>query len=342
MRKLLLSMPSYFIIGFISFVLSGCSGKQYFEPEQTYSASGISSSYGSKIVNLSRDGATLKSGHYIGQQGMSSINIGEGYRFLSESSTYVLAGNAKGILKVIDKKTGDPIRAVSLHVPIVSAAIQKGVVAYILNNNSFGIYQIKDNRKVVEHSSERTYAIDTRAASPMFIDNLAVVPMLDGKLIILDIHDTQTTKVVYLSRDKSFNNVVHLSRSGNTMVAATPTKIIVLGSEGQKEYRANISEIAVANGTIYLFSKEGEIVRLDMVLNPLAKQKFKYAHFAASTAFGGKVFALDQQGSLIVLSKDLNKHKIYDVGEVDTPVFMTGTKLYKDGKTIELSKLGYE
>lgn len=323
-------------------VLSGCSSKQYFEPEQTYSASSVSSSYGSSIVDISRDGATLQNGHYIGKQGVSSITLGEGYRFLSESSTYVLAGNTEGALKIIKKSTGEPIRAVSLHVPIVSATIQNGIIAYVLNDNTFGIYQIKDNRKVVENRSERTYAIDTRAASPMFIDSLAVMPMLDGKLIILNSGDAENAKVIYLSSEKVFNNVIYLSRMGNTMVAATPKRLITLGGDGQQEYRANISEAAISDGTIYLFTKEGEVLKLDSTLNPSAQKKFKYAHFSAATAFGGRVFALDQQGSLIVLSKDLSKYKIYDLGEVDTPAFITGTKLYKDGKVIELSKLGYE
>ena len=327
----------------VALLLSGCSSKKYFEPEQTYSASSASSSYGSTIVDLSRDGATLENGSYIGKKGVSSIILGEGYRFLSESSRYVLAGNAEGTLKVIDKSTGEAIRAVSLHVPVVSATIQQGVIAYVLNDNTFGIYQIKDNKKVIENRSERTYAIDTRAASPMFIDSLAVMPMLDGRLIILNsAGDSDNAKVIYLSSEKIFNNVVYLSRMGNIMVAATPKRLITLGGDGQNEYRANISEVTISKGTIYLFTKEGDVVKLDSALNPLAQKKFKYAHFSAATAFGGRVFALDQQGSLIVLSADLSKYKIYDLGEVDTPVFISETKLYKDGKIIELSKLGYE
>jgi len=323
-------------------IFSGCSSKQYFEPEQTYSASAAASSYGSKIVDISRDGATLENGHYIGKHGVSNITLGEGYRFLSESSIYVLAGNAEGILRIIDKKTGEPIRAVSLHVPIVSAKIEGGVVAYILNNNTFGIYEVSGNKKVLENRSERTFAIDTRAASPMFIDTLAVMPMLDGKLIILNPADADNAKVIYLSSEKVFNNVVYLSRMGNTMVAATPTKLITLGTDGQSEYRAHISEVAISKGMVYLFTKEGEVLKLDTALNILAQKKFKYAHFSAATVFGGKVFALDQQGSLIVLSSDLSKNRIYDLGEVETPAFITGTKLYKDGEIIDLSKLGYE
>ncbi len=338
MNKLLLISLATIVL-----VLSGCSSKKYFEPEKTYSASSASSSYGSTIVDLSRDGATLENGQYIGKQGVSSIKFAEGYRFLSESSTYALASNAEGNLSIVDKGTGKLARAVSFEIPIVSAAIQQGIIAYVLNDNTFGIYQIKADRKAIENRSERTFAIDTRAASPMFIDSLVVMPMLDGKLIILNSEgDGENAKVIYLSSEKVFNNVVYLSRMGNTMVAATPKRLITLGGDGQHEYRANISEVSASNGIIYLFTKEGKIVKLDSALNAVAEKKFKYAYFSVSTAFGGRVFALDQQGSLIVLSADLSKYKIYDLGEVQTPAFITGTKLYKDGEIIELSKLGYE
>ncbi len=323
-------------------IFSGCSSKQYFEPQETFSASNASSSYGGNIVDLSRDGATLENGRYIGKAGLSNINLGEGFRFLSESSSYVLAGNTEGVLKIIDKSTGEGVRAVALHVPIVSAAIKGDMITYILNNNTFGVYQITDNKKVLESRSERTFAINTRAASPMFIDDLAVMPMLDGKLIIVNGRNIENAKVVYISSSKVFNNVIYLSRTGNTMVAATPKKLITLGNGGKLEHRANISDVTISNGTIYLFTKEGDVVKLDSALNAVAKKRFQFAHFSASTAFNGKVFALDQQGSLIVLNADLSKHKIYDLGDVENPVFITGTKLYKDSDIIDLSQLGYE
>ncbi|HFQ61213.1 MAG TPA: hypothetical protein ENK39_02790 [Epsilonproteobacteria bacterium] len=331
---------SSILLSVVALVMSGCSGKQYFEPAQTYSVS--ANSFDGTIIDLSRDGATLDDGRYIGKSGVSTLNLGEGYRFLSENKNYVLASNTEGILNIIDKNTKKSVRAVSLHVPVVSATIKDGIVAYILNNNTFGIYEVEDNRKVVESRSERTYAIDTRAASPIFIDNLAVMPMLDGKLIIVDIYNSDNAKVVYLSSNKVFNNVVYLSRRGNTMIAATPTKLITLGTEGKKEYSANISEVAMDSDYIYLFTKEGMVVKLNSALQPIATKKFKFAHFSAATAFGNKVYGLDQQGSLIVLSSDLKKFKIYDVGAVDEPAFVTGNKIYKDGKVIDLSKLGYE
>jgi len=326
----------------LALLFSACSSKKYFEPEHAYSVSPVSKSSGVNIVDLSRDGATLSTGEYLGKTGIKAISLGDGYRFLNESKRYVLATNTEGILKIIDKKTKEPIRAVALHTPVVSASIQNGVIAYILNSNTFGVYLMKENRKIVENRSERTFAIDTRAASPMFIENLVVMPMLDGKLIIINISDPESAKVVYISSEVAFNNVIYLSRMGNTMVAATPKRLITLGTEGKLEYKANISEVAVDNNTIYLFTKEGEVLALNHNLEVVHKAKFKFAHFSAATAFDTKVFALDQQGSLIVLNSDLTKFKIYDVGAVDEPAFITGKKLYKDGKVIDLSKLSYE
>ncbi|WP_309499487.1 hypothetical protein [Sulfurovum sp.] len=321
---------------------SGCSSKKYFEPAQTFSASNASTSYGGNMVDISRDGGTLENGRYIGKAGLGNITLGEGYRFLNESNTYVLAANTEGILKVIDKKTKETVRTVSLEVPVVSASIKQDTIAYVLNNNTFGIYQMSDNKKVVESRSEKTYAIDTRAASPIFIDNLIVMPMLDGKLIVIDVADAENAKVVYLSSEKVFNNVIYLSRMGNTMIGATPKRLITLGDDGKQEYTANISEVAVDNGTIYLFTKEGEVLALDNNLKVTRTSKYKFAHFSAGTAFSGRVYALDQQGSLIVMNSALSKHKIYDLGEVEEPALIAGTKLYKDGDIVELSKLGYE
>ncbi|WP_373033043.1 hypothetical protein [Sulfurovum sp.] len=323
-------------------LFSGCSSKKYFEPEQTFSASNASTSYGGSMSDISREGGTLKSGKYISKEGVSSINIGEGYRFLNEDNTYVLAGNAEGILKIIDKKTKEAVRAVSLKVPVVSATIHNGVIAYILNSNTFGIYQMAGNKKVVESRSETTFAIDTRAASPIFIDSLVVMPMLDGKLIIVNINDSENAKVVYLSTEKVFNNVIYLSRKGNTMIAATPKRLLTLGNDGQNEFKVNISEVAFDNGIIYLFTKEGEIIALDSGLEKVGESKYKFAHYSVGTAFNGRVYGLDQGGSLIVMDSALTKHKIYDLGEVSEPAFIAGTKLYKDGDIIELSKLGYE
>ena len=336
------SERSLVVLAALTLMFSGCSSKKYFEPTQTFSADAAASSYGGTIVDQSRDGATLKSGHYISKAGISRITLGAGYRFLSENGNYVLAGNPEGSLKIIKKSTGTALRTVTMNAPVVSASIKNGMVAYILNDNAYGLYSVGSDKKITENKSEITYAIDTRAATPMYIENLVVFPMLDGKLVVVDKNDPENATVIYLSSENVFNNVIYLSRMGDTMVASTPKKLITIGTDGQNELRANISDVALQGGYIYLFTKEGEVIKLDKDLNEKAKKKFKFVHFSASTAVGGRIYGLDQQGSLIVLNASLTKYRIYDIGEVKTPVYITGNKLYKDGKIIYLSKLGYE
>jgi hypothetical protein len=342
MRRSLHSEISFAVLIAATLIFSGCSSKKYFEPGETFSAKGAETSYGGTIVDLNRDGATLETGNYISRSVISTINLGKGYRFLSQSSRYVLAGDPEGALKIIKRANGAVLRTVSLGVPVVSASIENGTVAYILNDNSMGIYSVSQDKKLLQNQSEVTYAIDTRAASPMFIDNLVVFPMLDGKLTVVDKNDPENATVIYLSSESAFNNVIYLSRTGNTMVAATPKKVITIGVEGQEEYRANISNVAILNGYVYLFTKEGEVIKLDTAMNEKAKKKFKFVHFSVSTASGGRIYGLDQHGSLIVLNANLTKNKVYDVGEVKKPAFISGSTLYKDGKIIYLNKLGYE
>jgi len=155
-------------------------------------------------------------------------------------------------------------------------------------------------------------------------------------------NNPENAKVVYISSEKAFNNVIYLSRLGNTMVAATPHRLITLGNSGKKEYQANISEVAIDKNKIYIFTKEGKIILLNANLEAQSARKFKFAHYSVATAFDNKVYALDQHGSLIVLNATLTKSKIYDLGSVDRPAFISGTTLYKDGDMINLAQLGYE
>ncbi len=337
-------MHNLALLAFAVFALmfSGCSSKKYFEPENTFSASSVSKSYSSSIVDVSRDGGTLKNGQYLAKSGVHKTVLGEGYRFLNENNRYVLATNAQGILRVIDKKTGKSVNDIAMNVPVVSASVRGSLIAYVLNSNTFGVYSLSSKNKLIENRSEKVFAIDTRAASPMFIENLVVLPMLDGKLVIINVADTSSAKIVYISSETTFNNVIYLSRMQNTMIAATPKRLITLGGAGRLEYKANISEVAVDSGRIYVFTKEGKIISLNSNLDEVASKKFKFAHFAGASTFGGRIYGLDQQGSLIVLNTALTKSKVYDVGAVSEPVFMTGSKLYKDGELIDLSKLGYE
>ena len=322
--------------------LAGCNSREYFEPQTSYDLTLKRQAYEGEIVDVNRYGATLSSGRYIGSHGIGTIVLEEGYRFLNEDSRYLLAADGNGGLKLYQKESGKPLQTMTFDAPVVSASIHNGLIAYILGNNSYGIYNTKSRQILTQRRSGKTFAIDARAASPLFVDSIVVMPMLDGKLVIVDAQHPDRTSTIYLSSDNAFNNVIYLSRIGDTLIAATAKKVLSLGKEGEFSYEGEVAEVAIGGSTVYLFDKAGKIIKLSSTLKPLASQTFTYAQYSAAGVYGSSVYALDKQGSLIVLDTTLSHYKIYDVGEVEGPVLMIGGKLYKDGSVIDLSKLHYQ
>jgi len=338
MLKLISKLCLVGIVGV--FAINGCDSSKSFEPQQTFKLNTKASSYNSMIVDQNRYGATLQDRHFIDKNGVSSIILPKGFRYINTTQKKVLCANSQ-LLRIIDKST-NKYKDINISLPIVSATLHNNLVAYIRNDNAFGLYSLRSNKKLAEVPTGNSFAINAKAAAPMFVDNLAVMPMLDGKLVIADINDIENTNVVYLSSNSVFNNVIYLSRIGDTLVASTPTKLITLGTAGEFEYQANIADVAIAGRYIYTFEKDGTISKLDIKLQKVASANFNYARYSAVSAFDDKVVALDKTGALIVLSSDLQKHRIYDIGEVDTSVYIHKNKLYKDGKIIDLSLISYE
>jgi predicted RNA binding protein YcfA (HicA-like mRNA interferase family) len=337
-------MKNLSLLFMISLLLVACSQKSYYEPveEERAAMSQKSADFANSIVNLSRDGATLSDGKFITKKGVSNVGAGEGFRFLTQSGSHLLASHPDGTLKIMSKRSGKVLRSVQMHSPIVSATVKGNLIAYVLSNNAFGLYDIRAGEKLTESRSDKAYAIDTRAASPIFIASLAVMPMLDGKLVIVDSQNVENTKVIYLSNSSAFNNIIHLSRVGNTMIAATPKKVVTIGVSEQQELDANVFDIVLSKGSIYLFTKEGDMKKLNLGLHVRASKRLEYANFSAVKVANNKVYALDITGALVVSNTNFTKQKVYDVDEVESKIYMTQDTLYKDGEMIDLSLLNYE
>jgi len=322
-------------------ILSGCDNGKSFEPKDVFKLNAKTTIYTTQIVSQSRYGASLLDGHFIDRYGISNITLPKGYEYLNSTKNKVICSNSTS-LRVISRANNKTLADINTTIPTISATFRGNLLAYILGNNSFGLYNTKTKKTIIESQVGDNVAINTKAAAPIFVDNLAVMPMLDGKLVIVDINDIENANIIYISSQSVFNNVIYLSRIGDNLVAATRYKLITLGTIGEFEYASNLSDIAINKGYIYLFAKDGTIAKLDIKLNKIASAKFDYARYSAVSAFDDKIVALDKTGALIVLNSSLTKHRIYDISKVENPVYINANKLYKDGKIIDLSQISYE
>ena len=326
------------LLGAVSLLLmTGCGSKQYFSPEKTYDAS--SSSAGT-IQSFSRDGATLVDGRVLTKKGVSTATVTKGYSFINTSKGGMITANKKGDCQLILATGGE--KSVKFSSSLVAGTIMKNKLVYLLQDNSFGIYDLTSNKIVYNNKAEKVFSIDTRIANPYQIDNLVVVPTLSGKLSILDLSTLKLSKEIYVSTQSTLNNIIFLNRVGNTLVAATPHRVISYSNKGKREFDRAISEVIVSGNSLFVFAKDGQISQLDESMKVLNEKKFKFAHFSIASIINDKIYAMDKQGLLVVTNKELTKHKVYNLPEVEGYSFISGGKLYYDGRSVELTALGYE
>jgi len=319
-------------------MLTGCGSKQYYTPEQTHTAS--ATPMGDTIVHYSRDGATLASGNVLTKNEMVKLKLEKGFHFINNAKNVAITADQQGNCNIVSAK--GTVASAKFPQALVAGTLVGQYLVYILQNNHFGVYDLKTKAPVYSSKSEKAYAIDTRISNPLRVDNLMVIPTLDGKLTILDLSTLKVTKEMYVSTENSLNNIIFLGRLNNTLVAATPHKVLSISNKGKKELDTAISEVVIDKESIFVFAKDGRILKLNEELSVDSEKKFKFAHFSVATLFNDRVYALDKQGYLIVSNKSFSKHKVYNLSEVEGYAFISNGKLYYDGKIIDLNTLNYE
>ncbi|MBU1667273.1 hypothetical protein KKC13_02575 [bacterium] len=323
-------------IGAIMF--TGCGSKQYYTPEQSKSIS--TANMGDSIIHYSRDGATLASGTVLTKNESVNLKLEKGFHFINNSSNAAITADLQGNCNIVTVK-GTAASAKFPQALVAGTLIGKYLV-YVLQNNNFGVYDFEQKSVVYSNKAEKAYAIDTRIANPLIVDNLVVIPTLDGKLTILDLATLKIAKEMYVSTETSLNNIIYLNRLNNTLLAATPSKVLSISNQGKKELETAVSEVLIDGNSLFVFAKDGKVINLDESLSVISEKKFKFAHFSVATVYGDKVFALDKQGYLIVSNKSFSQHKVYKIDKVEDAAFVSNGKLYYDGNIVELNNLSYE
>jgi len=319
-------------------IFSGCSSKQYYEPKNTSSLS--TTNMGDELVHYSRDAATLASGKVLTKTQAVQLQLEEGFYFINHSNRAAITADLQGNCNIVTEK--GTVASAKFPKALVAGTLIGQFLVYVLQNNNYGIYDFKKQSIIYNNKANKAYAIDRRIANPLQVDKLVVIPTLDGKLTILDLATLKIVKEMYVSTESSLNNIIFLNKLNNTLIAATPNKVLSVSAKGKKELNTAVSEVIIDNGNIFVFAKDGRVLQVTEDLTINAEKKFKFAHFSVAAVDAEKVYALDKQGFLIVANRNLNKHKVYSVSDVEDYAFVSQGKLYYDGEIIDLSSLSYE
>mgnify|MGYP000182035836 CR=1 FL=1 len=288
-------------------LLTGCADKKYFEPENTESGySHDSKSMPSKIIGFNRSGATLENGQVVTRNKISKNKLPEGYEFVNDSENGIIATDNKS--KII---IGDISNSIDVGGIVVAATLKGSTLAMIYSDNSFALYDIKKKRYFLKEYLTQSLANDIRITNPIFMTNIVLFPTLNGKVIIVGLKENKIIKNIVVDANGTFNNIIFLDVFKNTLIAATANKIVVVGSNDLNIKDYEIRDVATHDNNIYIATIDGQIIKLDINLNEIAKKKYKFARFYA-LAYGTSLYALESQGFLIQIDEDFKSDKIFD------------------------------
>lgn len=299
----------------VTLILSGCSGKKVFEPEDTdYDASYSSCA---TPIHATSKGATLNDGTYISFK--SQGKVPEGFHFVDDNSAPVFVNN-EGLVKVKNK-------TINLGDRVVVATLIDEQLAFITHNNRFGLYDLTMDKIIFQEIAQPVETIHTRVVPPVKIDDLIIFPTLNGKLVVVS--DNQIIREITVTPKGNFNNIIFLNVLGNTLVAATSSDIIALGGRVMERQKFQIADIVLTDEEMYLFTKDGSVIRLDERLNTIQETNFQFANFIWASLVDGHVYGVEKAGHIIAFDKDLD-YRIYELDDdiTDLSFFKNGILYY--------------
>jgi len=316
------------LLSLVLILFSGCSSKKYYEPEESYSASIDEYDTGAEIVDFHSNGATLGNNHFITKEGISKAQVKEGFRFLSQDEDTIISTNDKGVLAVTRNGKTEEIK---FEKNIVAASTDRGLIAYLMIDNSIGLYDLKEKKTVFKNYFNISILNDIRIASPIFLNTLVLFPTLDGKVVIVDKLRKTVYKTVNLDPKSDVNNITYLKAMGNTLIAATNHKLFSFVNGVVKIVSEDIRNVTASEKAIFVATLDGRIVKYDKLLKKQAETKFQYANFYA-LAYGDNLYALESQDYLIKLDDSLENYEVYDFSfdEEDKVFSMDNTIYFED------------
>ncbi len=314
-----------------AFVIGGCSEKNYFEPAKVDGVVAYDGELPARIAETGYKSATLADGEVITSKGLQRFRLPEGYRYIASGGELVAAaGDCKPNI-LYDTKTKKRTK-IALPRRLLAALFipESEKIAFLIEGNSYGIYDYAKNEIVAKYESDTALSADIRIASPMMLENLILVPTLDGKLVILDKKSGRKIREIIVGKGEEFNNVIFLDVIGDRLVAATPHRIISVSPKLMDALDMEISDILFVKNGIYILSKEGKVYRCDNELKILGSKKFPFAHFVGAI-YGEFIYLIEREGYIIATDTELSSAHIFKIPDrIESWFFATKDTLYYD------------
>jgi hypothetical protein len=332
-----LKIPTFIVIIFTTIFFSACSSKEVFEPAIVKDSWDYNGYISEEIIDISSTAALLENRKVLIGSKVIDVEVPEDNMLLGYSDGWVISANIDGKLILQSSSNKSMKKTFELKSTIATASIKNDVLAVLFANNEMALYSISTQELLLKEQGSAPIVVNSKITSPHFIDNIVLFFTLDGKVVIIDAKRYKKIRTVIISGEDYFNNVIYFNVLGNKIIAATGNKILSM-SEKEIRLKFDIREVTYDNKNIYIATKQGEIISLTTDLKQNKKVKFPFAHFLGLVSTKNKIYALEKEGYIIELSKDLETYSIYDVSIDDGYIFIANNIFYINDEYISTQK----
>ena len=320
----------------LPFFILGCSTKIY-EPKHPVETKLKAKSH-KELFNYTRKAETFRALRlkYVKKTSFIDDGVRAVYVYYDE------AGHKLGKFEKINKdlaKRGDKLLLIKekkvIKMPyLIYFAVKKGdIIALVFEDNSYGIYSLKNNKMIFINKDEPVIAGKNLGANILFYKDLILFPLLNGKIAVVDGKTYQFIRNIDISDNFIIDNIIYMKIVKDNLFMATPKKLVLFNPNFLIDYKTDIKHIIDDGKYIYLLSVDGKIIKFDSNLKKLKEIELPFADFFAPTICKGDIYTVTYGGYLLKINKDLNV-TAYKTDQFDTsePLRLKGCKIYNQDK----------
>lgn len=326
---------SILLISILAVFFSACSSKQVYKPKVSTDDWSNYGSSNEKIVDVASDVALLEDGRVRKKDKIIDAKVENSYRLIGISDGWLISSSVDGNLTLQFIEDKSMMHKFKLKKTIAAASVKDDTLAVLFADNEMALYTISTKKLLLKEQGTKVVAVDSRIVNPHFMNDLVLFLTLDGKVVIVNAKQKKKLRTIIISSEEYFNNVIYFNVLDDKLIAATGHKIF---SMAKKEIRVNyeVRDIAYDKKNIYISTKQGEIISLTPTLEVNAKLKFPFAHFLGLIIAKDNIYALEKEGYIMEISKDLSKYKVYEVDVEEGFVFVGDKAFYVDDEYIQV------
>lgn len=319
-------------IATLVYLLSGCSSKQYFEPENVDGVFQQSAkSIDAEIVDFNKSGATLSDGSFITNKGIVKNPVNPEFLFVNKSGDNIISADSKGNVAINNQ-------IITLDNVVISATLNKNLLAVVYLDNSIAVYDIVQNKTIFKEYLGESLANDTKVTNPVFMSDLILFPSLNGKVIVYSVSNAKVIRdIIVDASNKQFKNITFFEVVDEQLIAATANSVLSIGAN-LYSLNVEVKDVATKDNKIYIATIDGKVLVMDNRLRPYNEQKFKFAKIFGIGFGKDAVYAVEQNGYIVKMDRDLKNPSILEFSFDNEEKFISiDNKLYFGNKYIELN-----